>query len=205
RVLGTRAALYAGAVYALNSKAIYYAQEARAYSMALFGATLSIYFFLALLERESWRRWIGYAVTTLFTCIAHLIYTLTVVAQASFPFSFYLPGGPPLGFSGRLLRPQVVLPLLPLPLAPIILPMASSRAALGSVFPKPTLAAFVHQVTWPELALAATLALLSIPRLVMTRQRWRESSLTEKTLLRVGLACLAILPVAAILAQIGAV
>src|SRR5262249_53020083 len=204
-VLGTRAAPYAGAVYALNSKAIYHGQEARMYSMALFGAILSVYFFVRLLEKESWVCWIGYTTSTLVTCFTHVIYSLILAAEGGVVLYLHLVERPRQSVLRRLLGAQAALLLLLIPLAPIIRPIASSHAALGSFIPRPTLAALLHLLTWPELGLAVLFVLLSIPRFWATRQRLRETSLPEKALRGIGIACLGILPLGATLAGLGLV
>lgn len=62
-----KTALIGATLLATSPLAIYYAQEARMYALAALGASLSVFFFLSLLKKESLLLWIGFIGSTTLT------------------------------------------------------------------------------------------------------------------------------------------
>lgn len=77
----SHAALLALVVVAANEKLIWYAQEARPYSLALFCALLSFLFYLSLLEREKWSFRLGYLLATAGAFYSHFLFGLIAIVQ----------------------------------------------------------------------------------------------------------------------------
>lgn len=89
RLFSQAAGLICAFLIVINSFFIQYAQEARAYSMALFLVTLSTYLLIRALEDPARRWWIGYVAVSALAVYAHFfsIFVLTahVGALAFFP------------------------------------------------------------------------------------------------------------------------
>lgn len=205
RVGGTRAALYAGAIYALNTRAILHGQEARMYAMVLLATMVSIYFFIASLHQgRSWRL-AAYGASTLVVCYSHLIYTSLLLVQILVAFWLQSLRGERPATLRKLIGVQGTLLLLSAPLAPLFVSVGSARAALGSFIPRPNLHDLIWILTWPEMGLAVVLFVLSIPWVWVQRRKLSGLNVAEKALVGQGVGCLAILPAAAILAQLGVV
>jgi uncharacterized membrane protein len=206
RVSGSRAALYAGAIYALNSRAIFHGQEARMYAMVLFLSIVSLYFFIASLD--SGGRWnlAIYAISTLLVLYTHLIYSAVLFGQIAVAVLFYC-------FSKRrppslraVLATQIGLLFSLTPLTKLFLSVAGhSRAGMDSFIRPPNLRYWISLSQDPEFGLAALLILLSIPWLRAQRWRLRDLNDREKALLALGLSYVAIFPAAAVLAGVGVV
>ena len=75
------AALLTVAAFAVNERLIWYSQDARPYSLALFCTMLSFLFYLSLLKREkvAWR--VGYILSTTGAYYAHYLFSFIVVIQ----------------------------------------------------------------------------------------------------------------------------
>jgi mannosyltransferase len=71
RLFGTTVALVAAVLLAVNSFAVGYQQEARAYSMAMFSVVLATYVLVLAVDRPSRAGWMGYAVAAAFAVYAH--------------------------------------------------------------------------------------------------------------------------------------
>src|SRR6266542_4224719 len=77
------AGLFTVAAFAVSAPLIWYSQEARPYSLALFGAVLSFLCYLRLLERDSWRWRAAYVVATAAVFYAHYVFAFVVVVQVA--------------------------------------------------------------------------------------------------------------------------
>ncbi|MFP8878035.1 MAG: glycosyltransferase family 39 protein [Myxococcota bacterium] len=77
-----RIALLAAAAFAVNERLIYYSQEARPYSLALFLAVCSFYFYATLLDRNTRSARVGYVLTTALAYYAHYFFGIIVLVQA---------------------------------------------------------------------------------------------------------------------------
>lgn len=82
RLFGSRTAITAALLVAVNAFFIRYAQEARWYSMGVFLVTLSSYFFVRSIEQPSWRNWAAYIVSSALIPYTYLLGLLVVGAHA---------------------------------------------------------------------------------------------------------------------------
>ncbi|MEX2028063.1 MAG: glycosyltransferase family 39 protein [Candidatus Curtissbacteria bacterium] len=72
-----KTALIAATLLATSPLHIYYSQEARMYMMAAFFSTLSVYFFISILEKDTILKWLGFiASTTIMLYTDYLPYLL---------------------------------------------------------------------------------------------------------------------------------
>ena len=71
-VYDRRVAVYSGLLLAVSYHHVWFSQNARAYSILLFGTVLSTWLLLLGLQHGKWRYWIGYALTIAFSAWAHL-------------------------------------------------------------------------------------------------------------------------------------
>jgi hypothetical protein len=191
RVAGERAALYAGALFALNSKAIYHGQEARMYALVLLAAILSIHYFLVWIERGGGRP-LAYVLTTLLTCYSHVIYSLVLFTQVAVAARLR---------QWRLLRWQGAAAALLVPLVPLVTSITATRQGLGSFIPRPDLEGLAGGLTWPETGLALALVVLAAPWLWRARRRLLAWSTAERALGLLALVFLAVFPAAVLLAR----
>jgi uncharacterized membrane protein len=205
RVLGTRAALYGGALYALNSRGIYHGQEARMYALAWFVTLVSIYFFVSLFEDSQRWRWLGYAAATLTVCYIHIIYICVLVGQTIVVLCFYYVLQRRTPILRRLLWTQMTLFLLAAPLTPLLFATATASRALGSFMSKPNVGGFLYLLTYPETGAAAALFVLILVRIWGRRQAFVALTEPETALVGVGIVYAAMLPCAAVLAAAGIV
>ena len=81
QLFGRRVALCAALFFATNCYMLRYAQEARAYSLAVALVTASTWLFLRALERPSLSRWTAYTACIVLALYAHLFTVLVVAAQ----------------------------------------------------------------------------------------------------------------------------
>ena len=72
RLFGVKEAALASILFALNAFVMQFAQEARGYSLALFGVTASTYLLVRTVEDPARRHWIAYGVVGALTVYAHL-------------------------------------------------------------------------------------------------------------------------------------
>jgi mannosyltransferase len=79
RLLGARAGLTAGLLFAVIPNITRYAQEARPYGFAMAATLLATLLLLRALEQPSWSRWAGYGAALAVTGLAHLVAVLIVL------------------------------------------------------------------------------------------------------------------------------
>ncbi|MEH1054243.1 glycosyltransferase family 39 protein [Micromonospora sp. CPCC 206171] len=82
-LLGTRAGLLAGLLFAVLPGTSRYAQEARPYALASLFAVLATLLLVAALRRPSWTRWAGYAVAVAALGLTHLLALTLLAAHAA--------------------------------------------------------------------------------------------------------------------------
>jgi mannosyltransferase len=81
-ILGEKGGRIAALLLAVHASHIEYSQEARGYSLAVFLALLSCYYFLKSLESPSRRTWLGYALSSVLTAYAQVLGTLLLLTQS---------------------------------------------------------------------------------------------------------------------------
>ncbi len=91
-VYGRRVAIYSGLLLALSYHHIWFSQNARGYSILLFGTVFSTLLLLRGLQTGQWRYWTGYAlvialsawahITAVFVSVAHALVVLLLLVQA---------------------------------------------------------------------------------------------------------------------------
>jgi len=87
RLLGSRTAgMMTLALFAVNERLIYFAQEARPYITALFGLMLAFYFYLRLLEKEKLSYRLGYLVGATMAIYAQYLFGFFLIVQALYLF-----------------------------------------------------------------------------------------------------------------------
>ncbi|MEU5787693.1 glycosyltransferase family 39 protein [Micromonospora purpureochromogenes] len=82
-LLGTRAGLLAGLLFAVLPGTSRYAQEARPYALASLFAVLATLLLVAALRRPTWSRWAGYAAAVAALGLTHLLALTLLVAHAA--------------------------------------------------------------------------------------------------------------------------
>src|SRR3990170_5707323 len=65
KLFENKTALISATLIATSPLHIYYSQEARMYMLAVFFATLSVYFFVSLLKKETLIYWVGFVISTI--------------------------------------------------------------------------------------------------------------------------------------------
>jgi len=83
RLFGSRVGMLAGLLLPLNAFFIRYAQEARSYSLLVFLATLSSYFFVRGVERPSWKHWASYVISIILAMYTHFFGALVLIAHVT--------------------------------------------------------------------------------------------------------------------------
>jgi hypothetical protein len=81
RLFGSRVGIIAALLITVNAFFIAYAQEARAYMLAMFLATLSSYFFFKSMEKPGWKWWGAYVLFSTLGVYAHIYVVLMLVAH----------------------------------------------------------------------------------------------------------------------------
>lgn len=71
RFFGRNIAIICGIIVAVSPFHVWYSQEARMYSPLFFFATVSLYFFMKLLEERKASSWIGWGVSTILAAYTH--------------------------------------------------------------------------------------------------------------------------------------
>jgi hypothetical protein len=113
RIVGERAALFAGALMTASYHHIWFSQNARGYTGLLFFAILATWLWFQARRRQSWGWWIGYAAATALGMWTHLTMVFIPLTHAivfcgsrtaSLPTS--AGSGMPAG-AGLLLRPMI--------------------------------------------------------------------------------------------------
>ncbi|MEV0155075.1 glycosyltransferase family 39 protein [Micromonospora sp. NPDC050686] len=84
RLANTRAGLVAGLLFAALPAVSRYAQEARPYALASAAALLSTLALMWAAERQTWRRWIVYALTIPILAAAHLLALMLLAAHLAY-------------------------------------------------------------------------------------------------------------------------
>jgi mannosyltransferase len=112
RLFGTRVAVIAALLLAVNPFIVRYEQEARAYSMAMFAVVLATYVFIQAVEHPSVRRWALYGVVAAIAVYAHAFAVFVIGAHLAW---LLLRRRPPVsavigfGLCGALVAPLLVL------------------------------------------------------------------------------------------------
>jgi 4-amino-4-deoxy-L-arabinose transferase-like glycosyltransferase len=126
------AAILILAVFSVNKKLIWYSQEARPYSLALFCVMLSFLFYVAVLKRERKVFRVGYVLSTACAYYAHYLFGFILAVQA-----LYL-----LAFDGGWRRQQrtwlltfFAIAILCLPSVPLFLTLFGRRETLDWLLP----------------------------------------------------------------------
>jgi hypothetical protein len=203
RAAGARAALCAGAIYALNSKAIYHGQEARMYALLLLGTLASSYFFLAVVERAGKWNIAGYALATLLVCYTHLIYGTVLAAQIGAAACLYLLLPERRANVVRLLQTQPLLLVLALPLAPLFLSVVGGwRAGLGSFIELPAAKINTLRILLLETVLSILAVSVMAQRLWVRRRELGSWTVAERIILVLGVSYLAIFPITVLVAEL---
>jgi 4-amino-4-deoxy-L-arabinose transferase-like glycosyltransferase len=83
RVAGTRVALLAGFLLAINPMFVRYGQEARGYALCLLLVTVASYLFVRGLQQPSWWVWVAYALAAALAAYAHFFALLIPPAHAA--------------------------------------------------------------------------------------------------------------------------
>jgi mannosyltransferase len=81
-VYDRRVAVYSGLLLTVSYHHVWFSQNARAYTILLFGTVLSTWLLLLGLQHGKWRYWIGYALTIAFSAWAHLTAVFVAFAHA---------------------------------------------------------------------------------------------------------------------------
>lgn len=123
RLLGARAGLLAGLLFAVLPGTSRYGQEARPYAFATFLAVLATVLLVGALRRPGWARWAGYAAVVAALGLAHLIALALLTGHAVAVLLAWRSGRDP-----RLWRwPLALLPVV-LVLAPLVLVARDQRS-----------------------------------------------------------------------------
>lgn len=80
-VYGNRVAIYAGLLLTLSYHHIWFSQNARGYTLLLFGTVFSTYLLLRGLENGKWRYWTAYALVIALSAWAHLTAVFVAIAH----------------------------------------------------------------------------------------------------------------------------
>lgn len=84
RVLTVNWSLLVVALFSFSPFMNWYANEARMYTMLVFVATLSQYFFVKLVDSEGKKGWLGYSLVALIGIYTHYFFIFNLVAQGIF-------------------------------------------------------------------------------------------------------------------------
>ena len=158
--------LFAALILATAPYQIYYAQEARSYTLIVFLAILSYYFFIRLSDRYSAGNGIGYLLTCIALIYTHFLGALVIIAQNAYYLTRLIAGPRPLA---PPLRKWIVLQLI---LVGSVLPqlyLLGGSSALKEDFwiPKASLkiiagSIFEYSGSWPLFILFFLLCIWSI-------------------------------------------
>jgi mannosyltransferase len=81
-LVGKSTGVLASALLAVNSFEVKYSREARTYSLLLFAAVLSTYFFVRTARRPSLANWLGYVLASAFAIHCHVFFVLVLGAHS---------------------------------------------------------------------------------------------------------------------------
>jgi uncharacterized membrane protein len=205
RFTGFPGALYASAIFALNSLAILHSQEGRQYALALFLTIVSVYSFLGILEGAT-RGWLAvYFAITIPLSYNQILYLSVFAGQILVLGILYSRATAELRPRLRrlFLVQAAVIPLLT-PLAVRAIFLFPSRATLYGWILKPDWPWIRYVLAWPEVSFASVL-LPGAWVLWRSRHRLRPRSDAERALVWLGLLYTAIWPLALTLALLGIV
>jgi mannosyltransferase len=174
RLLGSRVALIAALLLALNPMVIRYAQEARGYTLVMLLVTASTFFFVQGVEYSRTRDWLAYALTSVLAVYSHVFAALVLLAHA---LSLIFIGARRIPWRGLLITgASITLLLLTSPIG-IFIVTRDSSGTLAWVS-EPSLKRFVG--VFAALAgsrwLLALYAPLCLSALLVTVRKWRTSS-----------------------------
>jgi len=83
KLMGERAALASALLLAVNPTAVYYSQDARSYTMAIFLVLASAWFFVCAVEQNRERDWLLWTLCSALAVYTHLFAALVMVGQAA--------------------------------------------------------------------------------------------------------------------------
>jgi hypothetical protein len=202
RVVGMRGAWYAGALFALNSRAILHGQDARMYSLALLLALLSTYALVRVIEGAG-RLWLAaYVATACLQSYNHIIYTSVLAAQIAVVLGlFWFARERPRGLARVLVAQALALALLA-PLTPLVLAVGALRNKIYGFWTAPPDWAWLRDfLEWPEVSFA----LVTIPGLTVLwhrRKQLRTTNPAQQCLLGLGIVYAAMWPAAVLFARL---
>jgi mannosyltransferase len=184
RLFGLRVALVAATLLAVNSFFVYYEQEARPYSLAVFLVVLATYLFVRAVEDPSLRRWLSYGLVGALAVYAHLFAAFVLFAHL---LSLVIRRARP-----RLRDLAAAYGLIALLVAPLLMVMVRTDPLAREFIDQPHLGSFrwlfLNLTGGRDLAttgsfvllvayfVACCLGLLWILRAVINRKARRESS-----------------------------
>lgn len=202
RLVGSRGALYAGAIFALNSRAILHTQDARMYALALFLTILSIYSFILVIEGTG-LRWLAlYGVVTVLLSYNQIVYTTILIGEIAVTAAYLLLSRErPRGLR-RLLAAQATVLVLLAPLVSYARSLRASESKIYTWIAPPDAAWFRDLVEWPEISFALVL-LPGLALLWKHRHGLIPTSRPARTLLGLGIVYAAIWPAAVLAARLG--
>ncbi|HYM10604.1 MAG TPA: glycosyltransferase family 39 protein, partial [Bryobacterales bacterium] len=194
RVFGARGAWYAGALFALNSRAILHSQDARMYALALFLAALSTYALIRVVEGAG-RLWLAaYATSACLQGYNHIVYTSVLAGQIAVVVGLLLFSRERSRSLRRLLLAQALALAMLAPLTPLLLAIAAVRNRIyGFWTSSPDWAWLRDFFEWPEVSFA----LVTIPGIILLWRRRRQlrlSNLNQTVLLWLGIVYAAMWP-----------
>lgn len=202
RWMGLRGALYAGALFALNSRAILHSQDARMYGLGLFLTTLSIYALLRVIDGGGARWLVLYGVVTAALAYNHIVYTSVAAAEIAIAGAMWaLKQGNAVQIR-RLLQVQGLVMLAWVPLIPLVLSVRGSRTKIyegWTAFPNG--AWFQELFEWPEV-IFLVMTVPGLLFLVKRRAALRPANSAESALLWLGMVLAAMWPAAIVSARL---
>lgn len=83
KLFGSRTAIISAYILSANAFFIYYAREARGYSLLLLLVSLSSFFFIRIIEKKDSMDWICYIVFSVFAVYTHYFGALVLIAHAA--------------------------------------------------------------------------------------------------------------------------
>ena len=145
QLFNKEAGLVGALILALSSFNIWYSQETRMYSLMVFLALLSMYFFLCLLQRSTLALSAGYVLSTMLLLYTHYYGMFVVIAQNIYIVTLLV-------LSKRhtyKLRHWIGLQAIVLALfAPWMVVVLSSQSVAGGVLSSQSVAGALHMIAW---------------------------------------------------------
>ena len=118
---GRLAGAAAGLLMACSAFVVFWEQQARTYSLALFASVAVTYLFLRALRSSGWRWWLLYALVGVVAVYTHFFVGLVLVAHAAAALTFRPRPGRPAVYAG------FIVVLLALPAAAFAIDMSTAR------------------------------------------------------------------------------